>query len=246
MFDTVVDEYVRGRPDMPLEVVHDSARELALAPGARVLEIGAGTGALTVSLAAAGLDVVALEPGAALRAHTAQRVPQARLVGETFEDFETEGRFAAAFSSNAFHWVDPAIGYAKAATLADALVLVWDLPFIADPDLHRLVQDDVMGPRGSTFPGDEAGVRALFDRELAEQRAELAASGPFEEPSWRVYEQRLEYTAQRYVDLLQSMSAVATRPATVRAEIADGLRAVLGEAPFEVLDLVYVLAAKAR
>jgi SAM-dependent methyltransferase len=246
VFDTVVDEYVHGRPDMPLEAVLDATRELELPSGGRVLEIGAGTGALTVSLVAAGFDVVALEPGPALRAHTAKRVPEAQLVGLTFEDYEPEERFAGVFSSNAFHWVDPAIGYAKAASIADALVLVWDVPFLGDPELHRRVQDDVMGPRGSTFPNDEAGVRELFDAELAEQRAGLAASGAFEEPWLGTYEQRLEYTAQRYADLLQSMSAVAAQPDELRAEIGDGLRAVLGDAPFELVDLVYVLGAKAR
>lgn len=246
MFDTVVDEYVHGRPDMPLEAVQDAAHALGLAPGARVLEIGAGTGALTATLAAAQFDVVALEPGPALRERAAGRAPAAQLVGETFEDYEPAGRYAAVFSANAFHWVDPAVSYAKAAALADAIVLLWDTPFIADPELHSRVQIEVMAPLGSTFPSEHEEIRAMVERDTEEGRAELAAAGVFGDPWWRLCEQRLDYTADRYVSLLLSMSSVAAQPATVRAELAEALHTVLGGAPFELVDLVYVVAAKAK
>ena len=43
------------------------AAELELAPGARLLDLAAGTGKLTRPLLAGGLDVVAVEPQAPLR-----------------------------------------------------------------------------------------------------------------------------------------------------------------------------------
>ena len=79
-------------------------------------------------------------------------MPAATFCPETFEEFEPEGRFDAIFSSNAFHWLDPAVGYEKAADVADAIVLLWNTPFIADPDLHRRMEEEVMHPHGSTFP----------------------------------------------------------------------------------------------
>jgi SAM-dependent methyltransferase len=245
VFDTVVDDYVHGRPDMPLAAVQDAARELGLEPGARVLEVGAGTGALTSALVAAGFDVVALEPGAALRARAQERAPAAELVGDTFEAFEPREPFDAVFAANAFHWVDPDVSYAKAASVAGAIVLLWDMPFLADPDLHRRVQLEVMHPLGSTFPSEHDGVRAMFDSDTSEGRAELASSARFGDPWWGVYELRLEYTADRYVSLLQSMSRIAAQPPDVRARLAAGLHALLGVEPFEVIDLVYVVAARA-
>lgn len=244
VFDSVVDDYVRGRPDMPLEAVRAAAAELALPGGARVLEIGAGAGQLTVGLVEAGFRVVALEPGDALRARAAERVPAAELVGLPFEDFEPEGRFDALFSSNAFHWVDPDVAYSKASEVADALVLVWNLPFIADGDLHRRLQEGVMAPRGSTFPTTEAGVRELFERELAGMRAEIVASSRFLEPWSATFERRLEYTPDRYTSLLRSMSYIASLPEDESAALAKDVHSVLGSEPFTVADLVWVLAAR--
>ena len=57
-------EYDRLRPSYP-----DDAVDWALPAGAkRVLDLGAGTGKLTRSLVARGLDVVAVDPSAAMLA----------------------------------------------------------------------------------------------------------------------------------------------------------------------------------
>jgi SAM-dependent methyltransferase len=148
VFNTVVEEYVRGRPRTPLKVVEAAADAVVLPPRARVLEIGAGAGQLTETLVRAGFEVAALEPGAALRERAALVGPFAELRAEPFEDYIPSDRFDAIFSANAFHWIDPAVAYPRAADIADALVLIWDTPFIADPRLHRRVQEEVMAPRG--------------------------------------------------------------------------------------------------
>ena len=229
---------------MPLEAVRGAADALGMPAGARVLEIGAGAGQLTVALVEAGLRVVALEPGPSLRQRAKERAPAAEVVGDTFEEFIAGRRFDAVFSSNAFHWVDPEVAYVKASEVAHALVLVWDLPFIADPELHRRVQEEAMSPRGSTFPTTEAGVGELFERELARARDDLAASARFQTPWWTMLERRYEYTSDEYVSLLRSMSYVASLPEEDRAKLTADLRSVLGAAPFTIVDLVYVLAAR--
>lgn len=231
---------------MPLEAVHDAARELGLHEGARVLEIGAGTGQLTGALVTAGFDVVALEPGAAFRDRLAARVPEIETVASTFEDYEPGSRFAAAFASNAFHWIDPAVGFAKVARDADALVLLWNMPVPADPEVFRRVQDEVMSPHGSTFPNNERDARAMFERDAAGGREELVESGEFERPWWRIYRRELPYRPDEYVSLVLSMSNVAAQPDGVRCDVATALLDVLPEEPFAVSDSVYVVAAKVR
>jgi SAM-dependent methyltransferase len=228
---------------MPLEAVLGGADAVGVPRGATVLEIGAGAGQLTTTLVEAGFDVVALEPGASLRAYAVPRVPKATFRPETFEEFEPKGRFDGIFSSNAFHWVDPAIAYQKAADVADALVLLWNTLFIAEAGLRRRVMEEVMVPHGSTFPTGEEGVRQWADEQSTTMREELRGSGRFDEPWWRLYERRLEYTPQRYLDLLSSLGAIASSPD--RAEILAELTPVLGTEPFEVVDLVNVVAARA-
>src|SRR2546423_15615675 len=61
-FESVAAEYERHRPEYPQEALRWAAEQLGLAPGARVLDVGAGTGKLTRGLVALGFEVVAGEP----------------------------------------------------------------------------------------------------------------------------------------------------------------------------------------
>jgi trans-aconitate methyltransferase len=246
VFAEIVDDYVAGRPDMPSDAVADAARALGLERGERVLEIGGGTGQLTWALVAAGFDIVSLEPAGRMRARLAARVPAASVRDETFEELEPDERYAAVFASNAFHWVDPQVGLAKVAEVADGLVLIWDMPLPADEGLFRRVQDEVLAPRGSTFPNSHAAVRALFDADNAERRRVLAESGLFEDPWWRTYERRLEYTPARYTSLVLSMSHIAAEGREFGADLARDLLGVLPREPFRLLDWVYACAARVK
>jgi hypothetical protein len=53
----------------------------------------------------------------------------------------------------------------------------------------------------------------------------------------------LGYTPERYLALIGSMGGVASSPD--RCEILAELGPILGTKPFEVVDLVYVVAARA-
>ena len=66
-FGSIAEVYERGRPEYAPAVVGALAAELGLAPGARVLDLAAGTGKLSRALLAAGFDVIAVEPQASLR-----------------------------------------------------------------------------------------------------------------------------------------------------------------------------------
>jgi SAM-dependent methyltransferase len=207
-----------------------------------VLEIGAGGGQLTWALVEAGYDVTALEPNAEMRARGAARVPAARFVASTFEDYEADGRFDAILSANAFHWVAPDVAFLKSADLADELVLIWNTPFIADAALRRRAQDGVLRPRGSTFPTDEAEIRQTVPDEIEANIGRFAESGRFGEPRTHVHERVLRYTPARFRDLVGSFGHVASH--ADRGEILAELDAMLGDDPFDVIDIVWVIAAR--
>jgi SAM-dependent methyltransferase len=121
VFDEIADEYDRHRPAYPDALV-DRACELArLARGARVLEIGCGTGQLTRSLLARGLRVTAVEPGEQLIARARDQLTgEVRFVNAPLEEARLpHAHYSAVFSASAVHWVDPDVSWRKAA---DALV----------------------------------------------------------------------------------------------------------------------------
>jgi SAM-dependent methyltransferase len=115
VFDRVAGLYDRVRPEYPERLI-DSA--LGDRPVRDVLEVGCGAAQLTAALVARGLRVDAIEPGAKLAALARLRAPEARVRVARFEELELpDAVFDGVFSATAFHWVDPSVGWAKAARI---------------------------------------------------------------------------------------------------------------------------------
>jgi SAM-dependent methyltransferase len=123
VFNQVAAEYDRHRPTYPEQLIDLACQVAGLERGEEVLEIGCGTGQLTHSLLARGLRVTAIEPGAQLAGLAQQRLQdtgELEIVNARLEDARLpHEHFRAVFSASAIHWVDPDVGWQRAA---DALV----------------------------------------------------------------------------------------------------------------------------
>lgn len=108
-FETVAAEYEQYRPDYPDEALSWAAEQLGLGAGARVLDVGAGTGKLTRGLVALGFEAVAVEPGAPMLDQLRRAVPEAEAhVGPAEAIPLPDRNVDAAFAGQAFHWFDRA------------------------------------------------------------------------------------------------------------------------------------------
>jgi ubiquinone/menaquinone biosynthesis C-methylase UbiE len=141
-FDRVAAEYDRHRPTYPDELVDRACEIAGLRAGDRVLEVGCGTGQLTRSLVARGLEVTAVEPGERLLAlaeeHLGQ-LDQVSWVNAPFEHAQLPDRqFRAVFSASAFHWIDPEVGWQKAARMLarDGTLALLSYFGLEDPRSH--------------------------------------------------------------------------------------------------------------
>jgi SAM-dependent methyltransferase len=162
-FDRVAQAYDSHRPTYPEELVDAACAAAGVHAGDRVLEIGCGTGQLTAALAARGLRVLAVDPGARMIERARVRVGPAgaEFVCGRFEDVALpDYRFAAVFSATAFHWVDPAVSWSKVASLLD--------------DGGTLV---LLTHGGGADPDSIAIERELFDR-IEAIAPEIAATLP--------------------------------------------------------------------
>lgn len=119
VFDRAAEEYDAARPSYPRSLVDRAFERGGLAAGSRVVEVGCGTGKLTKLLVERGLQVDAVDPGVNMLAIAKRHVGASGQVTfhlGRFEDVELPAAgFDALFSATAFHWVDPAVGWAKAA-----------------------------------------------------------------------------------------------------------------------------------
>jgi SAM-dependent methyltransferase len=99
-FGRVADAYDRTRPPYAADAVDGATAKLRLAPGATVLDLGAGTGKLTSALCERFARVVAVEPDDAMRAHIAGEALAGSAEAIPLGDSSVDGVFVG----EAFHW----------------------------------------------------------------------------------------------------------------------------------------------
>src|SRR5919197_1861623 len=90
-FEEVPELYDRARPLYPPALFDGLVAYAGLAAGARVLEIGCGTGQATLPLAERGLEVVCVELGAGLAGVARRKLagfPRVEVVHAVFEDWQ--------------------------------------------------------------------------------------------------------------------------------------------------------------
>ena len=209
-FDEAAELYDRARPDYPPAVFDDLAALAGLGPGARVLEIGAGTGKATVPLAARGYAVVAVELGARMAAVARSNLagfPAVRVVVAAFEAWPLPAEpFDAVVAATAFTWVDPAVRVAKAA---DALRPGGALATLGTRHVAGGTEAffaEVQACYERWDPATPPGFRLPAAADLPLDSAELDRSGRFGPATFRRYEWDQPYTTAAYLDVLRTYS----------------------------------------
>ncbi|MET9909465.1 class I SAM-dependent methyltransferase [Streptomyces sp. NPDC006476] len=141
-FNAAAAQYAANRPAYPPSLF-DAVEELAGRPltGARVADIGAGTGIATALLHARGAEVLAVEPGDGMAAEFRRTLPDVPLVrgdGNALPLADHSVDFLT--YAQAWHWTDPARSVPEAWRVlrpGGALALWWnrdpaDVPWITD------------------------------------------------------------------------------------------------------------------
>ena len=218
-FDEDAELYDKARPHYPHQLFDDLIQLASLKPGARLLEIGGGTGRATVPLARLGFRILAVELGgnmAAIARRNLAPFPKVNVEVAPFESWDAGGEtFDLAFCAQVWHWLDPEVRYRKAADLLKprGFLAIVDVEhaFPADADRFFFDIQDIYRKIGEEHP-DEGWPPPLPD-DVPDFREEMEASGLFGEFQSRRYVWELMYTADEYVDLLNTFSGhIAMEP----------------------------------
>jgi len=141
-FNAAADRYAAHRPSYPSELF-DAIEELtriSLA-GARVADVGAGTGISTEQLVARSADVIAVEPGEGMAAWFRKTLPDVPLVrGDANALPLADGCRDLLTYAQSWHWTDPPRSVPEALRVlrpGGSLVIWWnttahDVPWIAE------------------------------------------------------------------------------------------------------------------
>lgn len=204
-FNAVAAEYDAVRPAYPDELF-DDLTDVVGGAGQRVLEVGCGSGQATTGLLGRGWEVVAVDPGAELIALAKARLVDADFRVGRFETFDPEpASFRLVASAQAWHWIDPAVSFPKAASALQEggwLAVFGHVPSPPPPEalqvlepIYAEIAPDLWRPPPQTWYLPEGPVRALFD-----------ASGLFGPATWKAYAWPERVMASDFVRQLRTRS----------------------------------------
>ncbi|MGW0363463.1 class I SAM-dependent methyltransferase [Streptomyces sp. NPDC002990] len=177
-FDGAAPLYQAHRPGYP-PALFDAVEELAgrALHGARVADVGAGTGIASALLRARGAEVLAVGPGDGMAAEFRRANPGIPLVrGDGNRLPLAGGAFDLLTYAQAWHWTDPARSVPEARRVlrpGGALALWWNdldtaVPWIAEQDAR--IRDSLaaigLPPRESLAGLDVTGRRVPWSRRV--------------------------------------------------------------------------------
>lgn len=165
-FDAAAALYGAHRPGYP-PALFDAVEALAGRPlaGARVADVGAGTGIATALLRERGAEVLAVEPGDGMAAEFARTHPGIPIVrGDGDRLPLATGAFDLLTYAQAWHWTDPARSVPEARRVlrpGGALAIWWNdadsgVPWIAEQDERLRVFFEAKGVSNRTLPQGSA------------------------------------------------------------------------------------------
>jgi SAM-dependent methyltransferase len=227
-FEEVPELYDRARPTYPQQLFEDLAALGRLDEGARVLEIGCGTGQATLPLARRGYSILCVELGQELAAAAQRKLApfaNVEVVHANFETWEPErGDFDAIVAFTAFHWVDPKLRYEKSARL---LRERGSLAVVSTQHVQREGGDtfwaEVQEDYDAVVPSDENDPPPLQEA-VADLAAEIDASDRFENVGVRRYVWDHDYSADEYISLLDTYSGHRALEKAKRRDLYDRIR----------------------
>ncbi len=226
VFDRGAERYDRARPRYPRRLVDELVAAL---PGSDVLEIGCGTGQLSVALAGRGPRVTALELGPALAARAASHLASydgCRVINADFEQWRPDRRYDAVVSATAFGW----LGDGRIGRVADALEPGGLAAIVGTSHVRGGTEAffiDVQACYERWDPSTEPGLRLASKHEsdgygfAEDERFEIVAKSH--------YFRDIAYTASDYVDLLGTYSGMIELSETRRERLFADIQKLIEE-----------------
>ena len=231
-FGEIARAYDRARPGYPAALFDRIESELLALAGARVLEVGSGTGIATAELLRRGAVVAAVEPDPRMAAVLRGKVSLAQVYELRFEQLLLpRSSFDLVVAAQSWHWVRQRDGLRKVSLLlreGGFFVAFWNLGSVCDTRLSASILEAFSRIKREIpvllRPRDLRKRIGSIERSLA-LASELLPARRFE------FTEVVNYSREAFIDLLGTMSDVLA--------LAPGLRpGVLAEigsaAPVEV------------
>lgn len=133
VFDENANSYDKYRPKYPNELVEELIDLSQLKTTDKILEIGCGTGQITIDFIKRGYEIIAIEKGEFLSRIAKKNIKQygiGKIINSKFEEWITTEKFKLMISAQAFHWIDKKKGIDKTINLLNdngSIGLIWNV-----------------------------------------------------------------------------------------------------------------------
>jgi SAM-dependent methyltransferase len=234
-FGQVASDYERFRPGPPVSAVDWFLPKHI----GRVVDLGAGTGALTRLLIGRADEVIAVEPDDRMRSVLSKEVPGSKVVKGRGESMPLpDSSIDAVLASSSWHWMDPVPALHEVGRIlvpGGTLGAVWSGP---DPEGPFLVQARALlagqSAGGAQAEGGDPGdgeFRGLImgDALRPSSTLEIPDDVPFEQPESRVFTWDMALDADELIGLLSTFSWIITMPEERRTKVIAEARRLLSE-----------------
>jgi SAM-dependent methyltransferase len=238
-FGGVASHYERYRPGPPVAAVD----WILPNPVRRVVDLGAGTGALTRLLIDRAREVVAVEPDDRMRSVLTAEIPSVRAVKGRGESMPIPDGWAdAVLASSSWHWVDPVPALHEVGRViasGGTLGAVWSGP---DPDGAFLREAQALlatqsrpvadvaesGGRGAPRSSEFADM-IMADAHRPLPSLEIPPGVPFDQPQHEVFCWDVALNADELIGMLGTFSWIITMPEETRTGVLNEARRLLRE-----------------
>jgi SAM-dependent methyltransferase len=188
-FNAAAAQYAANRPSYP-PALFDAVEDLAgrTLAGARVVDVGAGTGISTARLRERGAHVVAVEPGEGMAAQFRRTLPDVPLVRGDGNALPFADASADVVTyAQAWHWTAPVRSLPEAMRVlrpGGALALWWnmdakDVPWLA-AQAERVERYVGVGKKTGGFRAEAAFTGAPYAPRLAHRRVRWSRTVPLD------------------------------------------------------------------
>lgn len=232
-FNNEAELYHAVRPRYPEELFDALVKNARLRDGARLLEIGPGTGQATESLAKRGYEITAVELGAGLAEvarKTLEKYKNVKIITGAFEDVEfTPESFDLVYAATSLHWLKPESKFAKPYKLlkeGEHLAIIGtnhisdekgDEFFFASQPIYKKYK-----------PGGEYDDNFRLKR-VDELKADEVDENFFTPVFFRAFPLVVPYSAKKYAQLLNTYSPTISMGSSQRAGFLEEIEKLIEE-----------------
>ena len=243
-FGGIATQYDRARPSYPAALID---RLMEWSPH-QVVDVGCGTGRASRLLMARGCDVIGVEPDASMA--VVARSHGVTVEAGTFEDWDPRQRtFDLVMSGQAWHWVQPEPGAAKAGSVlrpGGHLAVFWNRGR-HDPETGAAL-DAVYARLAPSIAQTSTDLRPPMEVD-ADRVEALQHSGPFAEVETEEFAWETVYDRAAWLDLIATHSDHVMLPEAMQAALLDAIGDVIdsrgGSIPYSYSTLL-VMATRGR